>query len=153
MAILEPVSEGAVALDLFAGTGRVGLRLLDQGAETVVFVEGERGVAQDLRRTLKQSEHQQAARLVVGKIPKILAKVKGRFSLILADPPYDWGEPHSLLPALSPLAEPGALVVVEHHHKTPYAETAEWSLERQQKFGETRLSFFRSTASDLAHSG
>lgn len=143
MGVLRPHCEGARALDLFAGTGQVGLGLLDQEAAEVVFVEGDRRVAQDLRRHLKQSEHADRCHLVTGRIPQVLSKLEGQYCLILADPPYDWDQPETLLPAASPLATPGAILVVEHHHKTPYQSSEQWELERQQKFGETRLSYFK----------
>lgn len=139
MAVLEPRCEGVRALDLFAGTGQVGLSLLDQGAAEVVFVEADRRVAQDLRRLFRSKE---GCQLLVGRIPQVLSKLEGQYGLILVDPPYDWDQPESLLPATATLALPGATLVVEHHHKTPYEASSEWELERQQKFGETRLSYF-----------
>jgi 16S rRNA (guanine966-N2)-methyltransferase len=145
MAILAPDSEGVRALDLFAGTGRVGLKLLDQGAGEVTFVESDAKAASELRRRLKGSEHWPACRLLVGRIPKVLERLQGRFSLMLADPPYDWEGSATLLPLLAAHAEPEAILVVEHHHKTLYPESDGWSLYRQQKYGETRLSFFRLT--------
>jgi 16S rRNA (guanine966-N2)-methyltransferase len=143
MAILEPQSEGARALDLFAGTGAVGLALLEQGATQVTFVEGDARVASTLRRKLKESGQASRCQLVTGRVPQVLSKLTERFTLLLADPPYDWPETASLLPALQRLAEPDAILVVEHHHKTVYPEAAGWVMYRQQKYGETRLSFFR----------
>lgn len=143
LAILGPDSEGARALDLFAGTGEVGMRLLNQGAKEVTFVEADAKVAAVLGRRIRQSEHCAACRLLLGPIPKILERLRGRYSLLLADPPYDWNGSATLLSALAPAAEPRAILVVEHHHKTPYQDSNGWVLYRQQKYGETRLSFFR----------
>lgn len=142
LAILADTSQGARVLDLFAGTGEVGLRLQDQGAAEVTFVEFEARVAERLRQRLRARKPGQW-RLVVGKIPGVLSRLEGRFGLMVADPPYDWASPSTLLPALASLAEPGAVLVVEHHHKTRYDDAAGWRLYRQQKYGETRLSFFR----------
>lgn len=153
LAILGPDSEGARALDLFAGTGEVGMRLLDQGAKEVTFVEADAKVASVLGRRIRQSEHTAACRLLLGPIPKILERLQGRYSLLLADPPYDWTGSATLLPALAGAAEPEAILVVEHHHKTPYQETDGWVFYRQQKFGETRLSFFRLLVDPADHPG
>jgi len=136
-AILLPRLEGAQVLDLFAGTGRVGLRLLEMGAESVVFVEGNRRVAQTLRAVLRKLECK-----INGCIPKVLEKVRGEFDIVVCDPPYDWERPQTLLPASLHLLKPAGLLVVEHHHKTPYEESEGLELLRREKFGETRLSFF-----------
>lgn len=143
MAILAPQSDGARALDLFAGTGAVGLALLEQGAAEVTFLEADPRVAADLRRRLKQSGYGSACQLVVGRVPGVLSRLRGKFRLLLADPPYDWDGAAHLLKALEPYGEGGATLVVEHHHKTVYREVGGWTLYRQQKYGETRLSFFR----------
>lgn len=142
-AILAPDLPGQRVLDLFAGTGRVGLRLLEEGAESVVFVEGNRKVAQDLRAAIRSHPSKESLSVVVGPIPRILSRVHGHFHLAVCDPPYDWSEPASLLPAAMDLVVSGGILVVEHHHKTGYVDQDGWELARQEKFGESRLSFFR----------
>lgn len=146
-ATLMPRLEGARVLDLFAGTGQVGFAMAELGAERVVFVEGNRRVAQDLRKRLAQSEHAKRCGLIVGAIPSILSRLEGSFELILCDPPYDWDSPGTLLPGAGRLTPPGGLLVVEHHHKTPYHPIDGWALYRCQKFGETRLSYFERLSS------
>lgn len=142
-AILSPYTEGASVLDLFAGTGRVGLRIAEDGAERVVFVEGNRKVSQELRKAVRSHQYADRLSVVVGPIPKVLSRIHGEYDLALCDPPYDWGEPATLLPATACLVRVGGLLVVEHHHKTPYQATDGWEQHRVEKFGETRLSFFR----------
>lgn len=141
-AILAPRLEGAMVLDLFAGTGRVGLRLFEEGAAGVVFVEGHRAVAQDLRRLLRTHPSAEKLSLVVGLIPKVLPKIKGVFDIAVCDPPYDWAESKTLLPSALELVIPGGLLVVEHHHKTVYEAVDGWEEYRVEKYGESRLSFF-----------
>lgn len=141
--ILSPRLEGARVLDLFAGTGSVGLRLAEWEIEQVVFVEGHRKVAADLRRAVRQLECQELELAVVcGSIPQVLKKVRGSYNVVVCDPPYNWDGPESLLPGARNLTEPGGVLVVEHHHKTEYKEQPGWKLWRREKFGETRLSFF-----------
>ncbi len=145
LAILAPEIEGAHSIDLFAGTGKVGMGLLKKGAESVVFVEADHRVAKDLRRCTVETLGVEPGRcsFLIGRIPKVLERLKGPYSLLLADPPYDWDQSADLLPALSRLAGPEAILVVEHHHKTPYDDVAGWKQFRQKKQGETRLTFFR----------
>ena len=149
--ILRPRLEGAKVLDMFAGSGRVGLRILEEGAEHVIFVEAHRKVAQDLREIIRESPFKEHCSLVIGPVPKTLFKIKGTYDLLLCDPPYDWKEPKTLLPSSRHLCEIGGLLVVEHHHKTPYEATEGWLLQRQEKFGETRLSFFERVSKTEGH--
>lgn len=141
--ILAPRLDGAAVLDLFAGTGSVGFRLAEEGAESVLFVESHRKVAQDLRQDLRKRSGDSKFSLMVGVVPNVLSKVRGEFDLVVCDPPYDWPKPESLLPSSLGLVKPGGLLVVEHHHKTNYVATEGWDLHRCEKFGETRLSFFQ----------
>jgi len=141
-AILRPRLEGSAVLDLFAGTGRVGLRLLEDGADSVVFVEGHRKVGLELRRQLREHPRREDLAVVIGPIPNVLEKVRGRFELAVCDPPYDWNQPESLFSAVGPLLVDQGLLVVEHHHKTIYPLQDGWEPHRVEKFGESRLSFF-----------
>lgn len=148
LGILTPQLEDARAMDLFAGTGQVGLSFLERGARSVHFVEAASEVARALQSRLRAEAEVGQTSLSRGKIPAVLQTLHGPFDLFWADPPYDWEGYATLLPALAALAAPEAVAVVEHHHKTPYAETAGWKLYRQRDFGETRLSFYRMAMED-----
>lgn len=141
LAILAPDLPDARAMDLFAGTGQVGIGFLEAGAASVTFVEGAPPVARALQQRLAGVKGEWS--LHKGQLPQALAGLSGPFDLFWADPPYDWRDWSRLLPEAARLASPGALLVVEHHHKTPYAAVDGWELYREKKFGETRLSFFR----------
>ncbi len=144
LAILADELVEARFLDLFAGTGRVGLGALECGAAKVVFVEADGRVARLLRAALK-GRPKTEAELLVGVVPRVLDRLAEPFDLVWADPPYDWKPCGEFADALRRLTTPGGLFVVEHHHKVSYQEfEQDWHLERQVKHGETRLSFFRS---------
>jgi len=138
-AILEPELEGARVLDLFAGTGALGLEAVRRGALSVTFVEGNPTVAKGLRGK---------GQLVTGRLPRALERVADEFAVVLADPPY--GDPAG--PAtLEVLGRREAVMVAvfEHHHKDPYPEsTGRLRLARQRRFGETALSFYRPASSE-----
>lgn len=141
MAILAEQLEGARVLDLFAGSGSLGLASLAQGASEVVFVEGDPKVAQQLRARLTP-----ACRLVTGKLPQALGRLKGSFDVVLADPPYDAPHGPRCLERLGPLLNQAAVAVFEHHHKQDYPETlGGLELYRRERHGETALSFYRKT--------
>ncbi len=138
MAILAPELPEARVLDLFAGTGSLGLAALDEGASEVVFIESD-------PRSCRVLQQQVGARgpILRGRLPAVLARVAGTFDLVLADPPYGAAEGPTTLEALPPLVRPGGLVVFEHHHKDLYPErSGPLSLVRRERYGETSLSFW-----------
>ncbi len=138
LAILADRLWEAKVLDLFAGSGSLGLACLESGAASVVFVEGDPGVARDLRPRLPRG-----TRLVQGKLPAALNRVKGLFDLVLADPPYDTPYGLQCLNRLEAKLEQDGLAVFEHHHKQSYPDhCGSLKLVRRDRHGETALSFY-----------
>lgn len=142
LAILQPRSPGAHVLDIFAGTGQLGLSLLAQGAATVTFVERDVRVARCLRDRVKREGQISCSRVVTGVVPEALVRLEGPYDIVVADPPYDWAGSARLLLALESLIASCGVVVIEHHHKTIYSEGGGWELVRCRRFGESQLSFF-----------
>ena len=136
LATLSEIWPGARVLDLFAGTGSLGLAAIDEGAAEVVFVEGHHRVARGIRVAKPH-------RVVHGALPAALARLDGPFDIVLADPPYGVPEGPASLKALPPLLVEGAWVVFEHHHKDPYVVPEGLELWRCRRFGETALSYYR----------
>ncbi len=75
-------------LDLFAGTGAVGLEALSRGAKKSVFIEKDRSAAECIRRNLETFGLHQSAEVIQGDVWKSLARLRHPFDLIYADPPY-----------------------------------------------------------------
>jgi 16S rRNA (guanine966-N2)-methyltransferase len=134
---------GAVALDLFAGTGALGIEALSRGAERVVFVERDRAPAGAIRANLTSLELAgPEAELRVGDALAALraAREAGEtYDLVFVDPPYGQarefaGELAALLPAV---LAPGARVVIESDRRAP----AELPLAVAQSkcYGDTRI--------------
>jgi 16S rRNA (guanine966-N2)-methyltransferase len=141
---------GIRVLDLFAGTGAVGLEALSRGAAHVVFVERDRDAVRALRANLAALGLGAAeARVLRGDALATLPRLEGTtppFDLVFLDPPYAGDLAGRALPALTgrSLLRPGARVVVQHFFKTP--PPAVPGLEREgapRRFGETALTFFR----------
>lgn len=138
MASLGPRLSGARVLDLFAGTGALGLAALDQGAAELVLVEVDPRQVRLLGQHLPPEAH-----LIRGRLPQALRRVRGLFSIVLADPPYGDSAGPRTLAQLAPYLEPAATVVFEHHHKDPYPDqVGPLKLERRRRFGETALSYY-----------
>ena len=104
--------QDAVVLDLFAGSGALGLEAASRGAAEVVLVESDPHTCAVIRRNAE----------VVGH-PNVQAPRK-HFDMVLADPPYDLAPETvvEMLEALRPLLVDGAAVVVERHRDSPHTE-------------------------------
>ena len=91
MSILQPWFEGARVLDLFAGSGALGLESLSRGAAHCTFVERSRGVVRVLERNVAQLEAGDRAHVIHGDAMGYVDTIDRTFDIVLADPPYDLG--------------------------------------------------------------
>lgn len=137
MAALGSEVEDARVLDLFAGSGALGLEALSRGAREVVFVEKVRGALQALEGNVRALGASERCRIVRGDAMIFARRLsEGEFDLAFADPPYDTGFALQLLALFS--EKPFARVLwVEHHSKTPVPLLPGL---RQRRYGDTTLS-------------
>jgi len=146
--ILGPSVAGARVLDLFAGTGAVGIEALSRGAARAVFVERDPAALRALRGNLAAlGLGRQAARVVAGDVLAVLpalAASETPVDLVFVDPPYAGSAAGRTLAALaeSPLLGPGGRVVVQHSVRTPPPLPPGLVPAREpRRFGDTALTF------------
>jgi 16S rRNA (guanine966-N2)-methyltransferase len=140
--------DGARVLDLYAGSGALGLEALSRGAAEVVLVENGPRVLPVLRANVA-SLGLPGARVVAGSVPSVVAGAPlGAFDLVLADPPYAVGVPQ-VLGVLQALSDggwfaPEAVVVVERSSRE---DPWEWPTPligvRDRRYGEAVLRYGR----------
>jgi 16S rRNA (guanine966-N2)-methyltransferase len=149
--ILGPRVEGARFLDMFAGTGAVGIEAVSRGASHVVFVENQRAASHLVADNLALLGITQGARVVAADALASIAKMESEraapFDLIFLDPPYaNERDYHSVLHALeaSSLISDSSIVIAEHR-KTFSLPAAIGRLQqfRNLKQGDAALSFYR----------
>jgi 16S rRNA (guanine966-N2)-methyltransferase len=109
--LIGPV-DGAAVLDLFAGSGAMGMEALSRGAQSAVFVEWDREACRAIDRNLEKLDLT-GARIVCDDVLRFLAGERNRYDLVLVDPPYEMVESLQMplstyLPAV--LTENGVLV-------------------------------------------
>jgi 16S rRNA (guanine966-N2)-methyltransferase len=134
--------EGVRVVDAFAGAGQLGGEALERGAASVTFIEMDLTVAADLRRRFRGERR---AQIVKGDARQVLERVVGPFDLAFLDPPYSAGLAAAALEVLDRrgLIDEGGIVVAEHHHKDPMPAQGETlATVRQQRYGETALTFY-----------
>lgn len=144
--ILGPVD--GVVLDLYAGSGALGLEALSRGAERAVFVESRRAALASLRENIEALGQSASATVLscpVERAGGALAAL-GPFSLVLADPPYALvdGEqaPRALASLCAGRLAAGARVVLEHASRTEAPALAGLTLAQSRRYGDTALSFY-----------
>ena len=142
--------EGTVWMDLFAGTGAVGIEALSRGAGAVYFVEKSAKAAELIRQNLQSLGVEEGFRIMKQDVKKAfsgLAEQGVATDFIFLDPPYRMEEVYrQTLEFLgeSQLPKAGSVVIVEHHKKFDPGETFS-SLRRYRKLeqGDVVLSFYR----------
>jgi 16S rRNA (guanine(966)-N(2))-methyltransferase RsmD len=148
-AILEPDLHGAQFVDLFAGSGAAGIEALSRGAAHATFVERDPGAIAVIKANLARTHL--ADRATVTRIDALAwlrdpARLRDRpVTLAVIDPPYDdKAALTTTLEALAPLLAPDARVVAKHFWRdVPPARIGLLASERERRFGETALTFYR----------
>ena len=141
------VVTGAHVLDLYAGSGALGLEALSRGARSVDLVERSRQAAAVLRRNAQKVSKALGGsadiRVHERSVREFLARTERRFDLVFSDPPYilENEEMTADLIALTPRLAPGAVVVVERSRRAPQPDftAAGLTFSRERPYGDTTL--------------
>jgi 16S rRNA (guanine(966)-N(2))-methyltransferase RsmD len=149
--ILHDSIQGAAVLDLYAGSGAVGLEAVSRGAARAVLAERE---AAALRKNVEKLDPEGAfTRVLSGDADRALAVLSGAgesFDLVFADPPYGEPLPHGLLAAAASLLSPGGLCVLQRDgpSETP-PEPAGVALVERRRYGRNVFFFYARAGSSL----
>ncbi len=147
--ILGEEVEGSVVLDLFAGSGSLGIEALSRGAKKVVFVEKDWGnsmvLVENLRSLGVDDERWDIFRQDVRSFIRTAERKGYEFDVIFMDPPYrsDLGEQSLILLDRSNLVKIGGIVVCESPRGKPQVELEMFVLHRQKRYGDTEIFIFR----------
>ena len=147
----------ARVLDLFAGTGNLGIEALSRGAKFAVFVDNDSRSIRVIKENLVSLGFIEIAEVVLGELPLALKKIKRsevrgqrseetKFDLVFLDPLYLKDYEIKTVQALveNELLNPKAVVVIEHHKKTELPEEIQHLKKvRQQKYGDTVVTFYQ----------
>ena len=151
--MLAPEMPGADFLDLFAGSGAVGIEALSRGAESATFVERDRRhlavLAENIAATAGRSVPRPPTKTIAADAYSWIAAYSGPgFSIAFADPPYALGEERGYAQVLATLAKrgvvrQGGLFIAEMTAVQRPEETPGWELLRDRTYGKTRLCVWR----------
>lgn len=147
--ILGQTAEDLDVLDLYAGSGALGLEALSRGARRAVFVEADASAAAVLEGNVRDLRVEPRAVVIRGKAGAALRSGRlGEFDLVFADPPYADRTSLDLLALLdeSRVLRPGGVIVLEQDAGEPSSPLPEgWSLIREARYGRTVVRFYRRT--------
>ena len=140
---------GCRFLDLFAGSGAIGIEALSRGAQCAAFVEQDRNALQVIRQNLNFTHLTENARVIAGDVIRTVASMDGEksFDVIFMDPPYDNDLEKRVLEALqhNSIAGPDTLIIIEASNETefPYLDDYGYTMVRDKHYGSNRHVFVR----------
>jgi len=145
---------GARVLDVFAGSGALGLECLSRGAASALLVENDRAACEVIRKNIQKSRLEGAS-VRQGDVFKVLPQLAeqggGGFDLVFADPPYahkvgeeDLSLKLALEPSLHSLVAPGGSLILECRvTRNVVADWGPWEMVRDREYGGTRILWLR----------
>ena len=143
--ILQFDIEGSRVLDLFAGTGQLGIEALSRGAAAAVFVEQRRDAAALVRDNLRLTGLADRARVVDGEALDYLASAGERFDIIFLDPPYAAGLWKPVLEAVSRfdiLSDHGIIICESPQDEALPEAVGSCRVHRTYRYGRIRLTTY-----------
>jgi len=132
--------DDANVLDLYAGSGALGIEALSRGAERCTFVERDRRALEAIRTNIERLGIAERSRVAAGDVLTLLAGLR-HVDLVLADPPYGFADWNRLLDLLVPCLAADALVVLESDREVDTPEG--WDVVREKRYGRAWVTFLR----------
>lgn len=147
--IIAPIVFDKDVLDLFAGTGNLGIEALSRGSRLVVFVDKSHECSQIIKENLTHTKLLEKADVLVTDVLSGLKKLseKGsKFDIVFLDPPYSKGLVEETLKGIVSvdIMKPDTLIIAEHDASDVVPSNVGTLINfRQQKYGDTIVSFYR----------
>jgi 16S rRNA (guanine966-N2)-methyltransferase len=141
---------GARVLDLFAGTGALGIEALSRGASEAVFVDESPRALATIRENLRRTGFRDRAVVIRSEVGRALNRLGDRgFDLVFLDPPYELGPPEldadlAALGAGRLLAEGATVALTRGSKSSTIVIPLDWTVARRLAYGDTIVTLFRS---------
>ncbi|MBX3208628.1 MAG: 16S rRNA (guanine(966)-N(2))-methyltransferase RsmD [Labilithrix sp.] len=143
---------GPRVLDLYAGSGALGLEAVSRGARSAVLVESARPALAAIRENIRALDVGAEVELVATRVERALDTVEGPFDLVLVDPPYADVKTRAFAETLAKAARllaASGVLVLEHASTDEPTPPAGLALDRRRRHGDTTLSLFH--RAEVAH--
>ena len=147
--ILQFQIEGRRVLDLFAGSGQLGLEALSRGAAEAVFVDESRASMTVVQRNIASLGMQSRSKTYQMDFEAFLLRKQQPFDIIFLDPPYRSGKLETALPLAAAVTAPGGTIVAEHPTDEELPEEAgTFRKVRSYRYGKIYLTLYRRPETD-----
>lgn len=134
--------DGITVLDLFSGSGALGIEALSRGAAFATFVESSASCLNAIRANLAALDAGSMSAVIKSDVRDFVMSCAGGYDLILMDPPYDKGLASQLAPHVYRLLKPGGVLVVEHSAR----EHIIMEIWKVRVYGDTMISYIQRPA-------
>ena len=130
-------------LDLFAGSGQLGIEALSRGARHCTFLENNRDAVRVVENNVSHCGFKEISNIVFGDAVSFLMR-KDNFDIAFVDPPYNMGLVEKCLPLLLKLMSEDGIVVCETSAGEDLPESIDgWYADRVRRYGKTKLTLYR----------
>ncbi len=142
--------EGRRVLDLFAGSGQLGLETLSRGAESATLVDGADISVSVIRRNAEKCGFGKEAKIIRSDYKVFLAGCREQFDIAFLDPPYGTGILQKALPAVTQVMSEAGLIVCEHPLSEELPEVCEgFSIVKTYRYGKIGITLYRRVKEDV----
>lgn len=136
--------EGRKVLDLFAGSGQLGIEALSRGAQSAVFIDRSKKAADIVRKNLELTGLSKNASVICGDSLSFLKTFSGKFDIAFLDPPYSTGLLQSALELVPSVMNKGGCILCEAPPDEKMPECAgEFKLVKKYRYGKVSLFLYR----------
>ena len=144
--ILQFQVEGRRFLDLFAGSGQIGLEALSRGAREAVFVDSSRDSIRVIEKNVAAAGFVPQSKIVAADFAGFLRGERGAFDIAFIDPPYREGLAVQALELAAAKMSPGGIILCEHGSREELPDAAGGFVKRKTyRYGKTSLTAYRMT--------
>ena len=141
--------QGARFLDLFAGSGQMGIEALSRGASLAVFVDQSRRSLEVVRENLRASGLSAGSRVVAMDCRNYLSGCRERFDIAYLDPPYGSGLLQEVLPLLVPCMDRQGIILCEHPRGEELpASAVDFTVRKRYNYGKTAVTAYRAASAE-----
>jgi len=142
---------GAVFLDLFAGSGQMGIEALSRGARHCTFVDQSRTACELVRKNLTNTKLMSSAKVITSDVTSWVRGASGPIDIAFLDPPYGEGLSQKLLPELARIMRDNGIILVETEKTEKLPEkVGEFSIVREHFYGKKKISRYEKAQEEHA---
>ena len=142
--IIQVDLEGANVIDLFAGSGQLGIEALSRGAKHCTFIDSANRSVEVVKQNLKTVGFEKRASVFCGDAKMYIGLSKDNFDIALLDPPYNKNIIDAVLPSVAEKMTDYGVIICESALDEKLPETAgEFSIHREYRYGKIKLTAYR----------